>query len=214
MINNYAEFGINSNSDISEVVKKLATFLSRTHKRASKSSTQEEKERILLPALKTVENVCHIISSPKSKHRLINQINARAEIPNEKMRVQPLSRWRIKSKASWLRILHYLLSTITNERKMFFLREQDDIEEILDFIIESTSLYSFKHHSFENTYYISWDIIKRSFDMASLRERSNVKLEDILASINKCEHLDKGWRTDLATAIFDRWFESSTYSKQ
>ncbi|MDD4298498.1 MAG: hypothetical protein PHS98_02570 [Bacilli bacterium] len=214
MISNYAEFGINSNSDISEVVNKLAKYLSRTHKKASRLSSQEEKERILLPALKTVENVCRIISSPKSKHRLPNQMDTSTVISNEKMGVQPLSRWRIKSKASWLRILHYLLSTITNERKMFFLREQDDIEGILDFIIESTSSYSFEHHSFENTYYISWDIIKRSFDMASLRERSNVKLEDILASINKCEHLDTCWRTDLATAIFDRWFESSTYSKQ
>ena len=214
MISNYAEFGINSNSDISEVVRKLAKYLSRTHKKASRLSSQEEKERILVPALKTVEDVCRIITSPESNYCLSNQMDTSTVISNEKMGVQPLSRWRIKSKASWLHIVRYLLSTLTNERKMFFLREQDDIEGILDFIIESTSSYSFEHHSFENIYYISWDIIKRSFDMASLRERSNVKLEDILASINKCDYLEKGWRTDLATIIFDRWYEPSTYSKQ
>lgn len=212
MIDYYAYFGVCKNATMHEVVDKLMLFLSRVREETAALKNDEERGEILSSALEMVQDLCRIFLVPREKaiydKNLSEQQIISSKLYKIKSNVVPLNSICAKPKTFWLRLITNLIPHLEYEKQMMFLSEEDSIQDILMFIIEHNNQYTDLSISQNNTF-IPLEIIKRSFDIAQSKQRKTVKVEDIVKSINDCEHLDKEGRSELAVMVFDRWYKTS-----
>lgn len=218
MVDYYAYFGFGKNTNMFEVAEKLALFLLKVREQALKTDDDKEKNELMNSALRIVQDVCRIFSVPSDKQAydkfLREQIIISSKLYNKKSCVMPFEDFYSKAKRSWLKILTCLIPNLENEKQMSFLRDEDDMIDILTFIIENTGpLYANKDCN-DNSYFILLGIVRKSFDIAALRGSFNVKAQDIVTSISNCKFLDVVERGKLAVAVFDKWHKTGdTYKK-
>jgi len=217
MIDYYAYFGFDKNTSIFEVVEKLALFLSRVSEKASKIVDVEEKNEMLNTTVKIVRDVCDMFSIAYAKESydeyLMEQMIINSRIHKIKEDVPPLEEFYAKTKKPWLRIITCLVPHLENEKQMMFLTNEDNVLEVLTYIVENTDVYWSGKELAKSNYFIPLDIIKKSFSIAESKKRTTVKIEDIVTSIYKCEFLDKNERKNIAIEVFNRWYKTSD-SKQ
>lgn len=208
----YIYFELNKNGDILEVMKKLALFLTRTREEALKLESESEKQEKFKQALDMVEDVCKTFFTSNERTMCEEFINKQkiifSKIYKISENVTPLENFYRKSRQSWVHIISCLIPSLEDEKKMLFLATEDNILEILTFVVENVEYYFAFQEINKNSYFVSLDIIKKSFDIAKSRKRNIVKIEDIVASINNCEMLGDYERNKLSVMFFDRWYQT------
>lgn len=208
----YIYFELDNTGNILEAMETLALFLTRTREEASELESEKERQEKFKQALNVAKEVCKNFSTTNEKIMCQEYVDKQklilSKIYNIKENVTPIEDFYIKSKKSWARIINCLIPSLEDEKKMFFLANEDDILEILTFVVQNVEYYFSLQGINKNSYFVSLDIIKKSFDIAKSRKRDTVKIEDIVASINNCEMLGDYERSKLSAMVFDRWYKT------